>query len=364
MFGRFGSLGVVLVVAVGFIVAGGAHTGPAVANGNSSAGAAGIGNSGLVPLDSNASFVDLLGQTVVSPTLVYNGYYGGMGVNVFPILLTGDYAKAFWGVNQSILEMAPSASTFTSGMALGSVSAASQMTVNLIGASSTVYNSGDGLEAYLFVSPLNPTSWSAPYYATFPGGLNGSFENPQGSVMFPYSTTDYIAIQWDPAYGISGDMYIYLVSPGTGGVVTTSSFVVHRVDVNYVGTPSPGSYIALSASYNIPSNYLTVTVTDRTNDTLLSNFSAGLSTGNFHPGYSVGTNYYFGAGGSGNSMNGWGILSLSVTGSTPATTFPYLEVALIAVLVAAAAIFAIILVRRQRKSPTPKGGPNPPNSSP
>jgi hypothetical protein len=143
--------------------------------------------------------LDLIHHHKVAPNLVHDGF-NGTWQTYFPVLLKPKHTAQFWNTSQSILELAPKVSYgHSTGIALFEEAAAPQVTVRVIGSLSPTYSS-DGLEAYLYLSPLNTTSWAVPYYATNPEGANGAFMPCQGDMIFPYSHTPYIAAQWDPGY--------------------------------------------------------------------------------------------------------------------------------------------------------------------
>jgi hypothetical protein len=232
----------------------------------------------------------------------------------YPTLLTGSGTQVFWGTGQSILELAaPLTGGHDAGVALFNSTATSQDSINLVGAASDTYESGDGLEAYMFLSPTNLANWSIPYFATDPEGSNGTITSPEGSVIFPYSNTPYIVVQWDPAYGDSNDVHLYLVSPAASGAVSRSTIQVQNVGSGS-GTATSGNFVGLNLSYNIESDNLTGAVSDYETGAPLTTFGLNLSSVAFNPHYSPGQTYITGAGGSGNSPNGWGLLYMSTTG--------------------------------------------------
>ncbi|HYA54134.1 MAG TPA: hypothetical protein VEG42_00850, partial [Thermoplasmata archaeon] len=211
--------------------------------------------------------------------------------------------------------------------------------------------SGDGLEAYLFMSPEHATSWSTPYYATDPDGANGTFWSPQGAVLFPYSATPYVVVQWDPAYGSVNSVTLYVVTPGVDGVVTRGSIDATAIGSGLVESPVATSFIALNVTYDATHNYLQGTVVEESTGLDVVSFNASLQKLGFQPTYSVGSAYYFGAGGSGNGQNGWGLLylSLSQVGGPSSggldLVLVFLTVGIVGFAIAAAVI--IVLLRKK-----------------
>jgi len=301
--------------------------------------------------------VDLLKTDIVSSSLVYNGFANG-GTCVFPTLLTGANTTKFWPVGQSVLELAPALTTVHSaGLVMFEASSFSNQTLSLVGAASTSYNSGDGLEAYLFLSPSHAVNWSTPYYATNPEGANGTFWSPQGAVIFPYSSTPYIVVQWDPGLGALNVVNLYLVNPGYGGIVTPASITTERAGSGVVTNPTVTSFIALNVTYDLSTNSLWGTVAEENTGLAVVTFNASLTKLGFMPSYSAGSPYYFGAGGSGNGENSWGLLFLSlsqvtsVSSATPYLVWELITIGIAGMIVAAVVIF--VLIRKGKKLPVP-----------
>lgn len=327
--------------------------------------------------ESTTSVVNLLGQNYVSTALVYDGFSNG-GNSSFPTLLAGNQTTRFWSSSQSVLELAPAGHVHSAGAAIFPAVVSTSEMLQMVGAASSTYSSGDGLEAYLFMTPVHPTSGSMPYYATDPEGLNGTFETPQGSVIFPYSTTPYIVVQWDPAFGDENTAYIYLVSPLSDGTVSPATIATVQARLTPSTPPSDASYISLNVSYNLTSRFLSFVISDHLTGVwmVVSDFDLG-SVG-FLPAYSTGSRSYFGVGGSSNSVNGWGLMSLNLSSpaATPAppplsasssssNSLSTLDVVLIVIAIAATsiAIGAVVWAQRrvaQTRTPTTRDSIPPP----
>lgn len=263
----------------------------------------------------NATLVDLLDGYGLAPSLIFGGYFDATNRS-FPALLSAGASSSFWPTDGAVLELAPSlAGGHDAGIGLAPEAAAVDSYVHEIGVVSPSV-SGDGLESYLFVSPLSTSSWGFPYYATNPEGANGTFEGCQGSVIFPYSSTPYIVVQWDPAYkvapcggGGNGDFNLYVVTPGSDGTVSSG-------DIRSLGAagysngelPAAGGEINFSTSYSVTTGVLSATVTDPADALVGFTLTESLGSLGFGADVRVGSSYDFGFGGSGNRPAGWGLL--------------------------------------------------------
>ena len=280
----------------------------------------------------NLVAVDLLHQTSISNSLVLNGF---MNTNnrSFPVLLSGTSTSQFWPLSQSVLGVAPHLPGSTQGHDAGTLwfpqVGSVTMTLRAIGAfdgpgvSAGGGALGDGFEAYFLVTPPKVGNWSTPYYATDPEGANGTFLSPQGSVMFPYSTTPYIVVQWDPAHALVHPFNVYIVDPGPGGVVGQANIrgigQLGEHPFGPGGEASPYVFIHLNFTYNVKPNTLTVDVNAPSKfrsgggyiaDHLWINLSP---LGFVRPAGDLGQkSFYFGLGASGNYPTGWGLLYLSL----------------------------------------------------
>jgi len=324
---------------------------PSVSTGRPASSAACPSSTTATTSSSSQPVVNLLRKSVVSSALVYDRFAPGYPC-VVPAYLTGTDTSAFWSSPQSVLELAPTqAGMHSAGTVMFSAAAASDQTLTVEGAASSTYLSGDGLEAYLFVSPLSASNWSAPYYATSPGGANGTFVSPQGAVIFPYSSNPYVAVQWDPAYGAWNSVFLYLVSPAAGGSVLPSDIQTFQLSSSSTNAPFAYDFISLKVGYDVSSNSVTVTVTDASSSLLLvqANETLGSIAPSYHPGFSSGTYYYFGAGGSANGQNSWGLLYLSLGTSSSSSSFPVIYLVLLGLGgVAAAGVVLVVWLNRKK----------------
>ena len=273
--------------------------------------------------------VDLLnGATNVSSQLVYNGYFNSVDTS-FPTLLTGSAISRFWSLNQPVMLMAPALTLgHDTGLLLFPVSTGQGVSVNAIGSFSPTL-SGDGLEAYLMLSPTSTADWNTAFFATDPEGPNGTFPGCAGSMIFPYSSSAYLALQWEPAYTVArcasstGQFNLYLVTPGTGGVVTRSDITyVEAVGAWSGGEPAPDSFLDLSATYFRGNDSLVADVVDENDTAVNYSLSVSLEVYGFEPGYPASGTYYVGAGGSGNHPAGWGLVYLAAGNSSSVPTPP------------------------------------------
>jgi hypothetical protein len=177
--------------------------------------------------------------------------------------------------------------------------------------------------------------------------------------MFPYSSTPYIVVQWDPAFGHQDELNLYFVLPGPGGIVTASSFVPNLVGNLTGAVPNASDRISMNVTFDITTRYLAVDVTDATSATPLVRSHETVPVATVDLDFTNGTRYYFGAGASGNGVNSWGLLYLSLTPITsPSTSTPSsssgslipiddLIYGLLGGLVAAAVVLLVILNRQK-----------------
>jgi hypothetical protein len=271
--------------------------------------------------------VDLEHETYVAPSLVYNGYLN-TNDRAFPVLLIGAAAHRFWPHTRSILELAPPLPATTqghdTGLLLFRATGAPSMTLHALGAFTLDGvgggASGDGLEAYFFLTPPRVGNWNTPYYATNPEGANGTFLLPQGDVMFPYSTTPYVAVQWDPAYQDRIAFNLYVVHPESNGSVRVSDILgAGPIGRPTSALPSAHQPLWFNATYSVKTNVLTAEVSDERNPGVHYRIRANLSAYGFarpDAGKLGSSHYYFGLGGSGNYPTGWGLHYLSLSESS------------------------------------------------
>jgi len=141
------------------------------------------------------------------------------------------------------------------------------------------------------------------------------------------------------------------VTPGVDGVVTRGSIDATAIGSGLVESPVATSFIALNVTYDATHNYLQGTVVEESTGLDVVSFNASLQKLGFQPTYSVGSAYYFGAGGSGNGQNGWGLLylSLSQVGGPSSGGLDLVLVFLTVGIVgfATAAVVIIVLLRKK-----------------
>jgi hypothetical protein len=289
--------------------------------------------SGITVTNSTVTELNLLnGSTLNASGQLYRGYQGTTN-KAFPEIIAGSsLAEGVWKNFSHVLELAPPAlcscsNWHTAGVTLFSAQPGTSATLfsNITMAYyPTEGGIADGVEAYLFVSPVLRSNGTFAYLATGDAG-NNSPATREGAVIFPYSSSPYIVVQWDPEYGTNGtkaagEYNLYLVRPGTGGVVSASDITTKSDLGNGTGYyPRSGDVLAFAATYSVPTKTLTVHLFDQNNPTLLTNLSTNLSkTYSFAPAYSQTGTYDLGLGGSGNNAAGWGALSISaITAPVP-----------------------------------------------
>ncbi len=181
----------------------------------------------------NVTILNLLNNnTYVSPNLKFYNNYGYIGSSIpqypnYPTLLTSSNTSLFWQFNQSVLMCVNKGETDSSGHNAGiftynetfkgNITIDSSLAVSaLVNTSNGVFSEGDGFETYLFLNPIYIKN-STDEYMSY-----AEFYFPQGDVIFPYSLTPYIVIQWDDWRHWDGEntFNMYIVNPETNGVVT------------------------------------------------------------------------------------------------------------------------------------------------
>ncbi len=282
---------------------------------------------------SSLTEINLEHGTYVSPSLVYNGYKNTNNRD-FPVLLTGSATHRFWSVSNPVMMLAPYLPATTQGHDTGVLlfesPGAQIMTIHAVGAYSLNGpgggTAGDGFEAYFLLTPPHTGNWSTPYYATNPEGANGTLLDPQGDVMFPYSTQPYIVVQWDPVYSEPRAFNVYLVHPGGHGVVRPSDILsLGEIGIPSKAVPDPHQYLRFNASYSLKTNFLTAEVADARESGVDYRLWVNLSTYGFlrpASGDLGSSHFYFGLGGSGNYPTGWGLLYLSLSESSGVSQLP------------------------------------------
>jgi hypothetical protein len=333
----------------------------------------------------------LNGSTYVAPNLIYDGVYNTTNTT-FPALLTGSSTSKFWSTGHPVMVMAPRVSYrygHDSGLLMFPGGNGTAWDVGEVGVASPVFY-GDGFSNYFLLNPVATSNWNSDYYATNPEGPYVSTPVCSGSVIFPYSTSPYIVVQWDPSYtvaycgmGTTGAFNLYLVDPGAGGVVTASN-VTSLGPVGSFNGPIAGNddSFADSAGYSASTDWLSVTVLDEEDPTVDYQLQVDLATFGFHPTTASLPDSYLGVAAGGFDGTGWGLLyagayttngsigeyPLPSTGTAPTTsssglltTEALLEYSLVAAL-AVIVLLAVMLVWRRRPParPAPWVLPQPP----
>jgi hypothetical protein len=270
---------------------------------------------------STAQELDLLGgQNDISSSLVYEGFSNQTNTS-YPVLLNQTASNAFWSFNESVLLLAPKLTTDHDAGAVFFAGTTNQTeTVSAIG-SMISHTSGDGFEAYLGVDLTSSSNWNSQYFATYPEWTQGNTAPCQGSVIFPYSSTPYVVVQWEPAYlhsscnvytSYSGEFNIYLVSPSSN--VVTKSQIVTYPGLGGADSESllPDDLMNFTVSYSSASDAVEASVTDLVNPGIVEQAVLNLPSG-FTFGGSLGSSTYYGLGGSGNAGAAWALLSATLT---------------------------------------------------
>jgi hypothetical protein len=274
--------------------------------------------------------LDLLGgSSYVATGFVYNGFSNQTNTT-YPVLLNRSTASAFWPSNQSVLLLAPHLTTgHDAGMFLFPGTTNLTETISAVGAMSP-HRSGDGFEAYFGVTPASTASWNSQYFATYPEWTQGNTAPCQGSVIFPYSSTPYVVVQWEAAYYYggcngaspygkyySGDFNVYLVASGT----VTKAQIGTLPGLGGLSTQgiSGRDYLNFRASYSEITSTVEASVVDLNNSAVLEQATLNLSGQGFSLGETPGSSTYYGLGGSGNGGAGWALLNATLTlgGSFP-----------------------------------------------
>jgi len=309
----------------------------------------------LVPL-TPITEVDLFGGSdYVSPAMLhysfYLGYFDGYHDSTntsYPTALIGAAASEFWTRDQSVFLLAPSEplapgppgvneSGHNAGAALFPASAGQLMTISAQGVFSPQL-SGDGFEAYFMVTPESTSNWNTQYFATSPEDWPTMTTQCGGSVIFPYSSTPYVVVQWDPhcrgggcqnpltptsgCLGpLGGDFNVYLVGPSCTGPGCISTIPGVGAVGLWLSSPASGDVLNVTATYSRQTNILQAQVIDPNVATVDDGLSLNLSSYGFTP--STVSDVYDGLGGSGNDPTGWGVLSANLTVGGPSLVLPY-----------------------------------------
>ncbi len=286
----------------------------------------------LASSDWSTTPLNLLGgASHVSKSLVENGHqYSGRTTGLhkqdrsYPQLLTGSSSSPYWTGKQPVMLLGPYSDTDgTEGLLLFSTASAATVELRTVaayelGPSGSVLS--DGLTAYFFLDPTHVGNWSTPFTALGPY-LNSSSTHikSEGVQMFPYSTSPYVVVQWDPANGYSAGFNVYVVHPEPSGKVTALSVQADGQlgSTDYV-YPGPGSLIDFNVSYSATSNSVKADVRDPSDSAVMFNLSFSLNRFGFVPNYSPTVKYYVGFagdGGGGTYAASWGVYKITATGA-------------------------------------------------
>lgn len=273
----------------------------------------------------SSTLVNLVNQDYVSTSLTYQGDLNGQANSTFPVVLQSSASAAFWTTGNPVMVLAPSLTYLhDDGIALFPEDSAGPS----VGVQSIVtYNAGppgwsDGPSAYFFVSPPTSTSFAVPYFASS-SELGNKFVAWQGDLIFPFSSTPYFVVSWEPAWARSGstvgEFNIFAVQPSPNGSVAYSNITpVGGVGVSGSITTAAYDPIAFDSYYNAQSNTLSAYVQDLADSSANFSVSYDLSDLGFSPPtLSEGSTYDFAVGGSGNSPVGWGLEFLGFDTSLP-----------------------------------------------
>ncbi len=295
---------------------------------------------------SNVNFIGT--PSVINSNLILQGFCGQgatpESTTQWPILLTGQAAQQYWSPIQSndsqqVLELVGNEQNYAfwsvGTVIFDSYYNGSALTVSASGVyTSTSGGIADGYEVGMFMTPNNyiANSDGVSYWvsSTEFGGESYLFNtNPpqgvfgpltpsslQGNIMFPYSPTPYIMVQWDPVFS-QGQFDIFIVSCTNPN--TLPNFVTYSNIGNGGFEPNPGDILSLTVSYLSNTNSINASITDM-NTSQIATVTLTLPN-NFSP-PEAGTYALSIAGNSGAGSANWGLLNWEAsTGSN--STFQY-----------------------------------------
>ncbi len=255
------------------------------------------------------------GQDFVSPEISYNSYETGINTS-FPVLLDSTAASAVGFLNESVLELAPQLTDLyghDTGLTIFPSANSTQWEISADAVTSAEFN-GDGASFYFLLSPTSTANWTtAAYVAAIPPGGSGLAEC-SGDLIFPYSTTPYVVVQWEPAYqsawcgiGSVGEYNVFAVTPGANGVVTPSSIaVVGPIGENTSNVPSVHDLFNLTVAYEKENNSIQATAFDVTSSEVLADVAYNLSAVGFTPSPGA-QSPYLGVAESASERTAWGL---------------------------------------------------------
>jgi hypothetical protein len=131
----------------------------------------------------------------------------------------------------------------------------------------------------------------------------------QGSIVFPLSTTPYIALQWDPFYSTTPQFNLWIMNPSTPTNPCSSAFNPGRIGCS-IGVPAVKDTITYEVNYTSTGNMLGARVADSTSGTNCS-FKLGLSPYGFSP-PSPGKYWIFVEGNTGGLSADWTLYQVTI----------------------------------------------------
>ncbi len=207
------------------------------------------------------SFVD--GQSYQVSPLMYQGDYDATPTSMWPYDLSGHSATAYYWDNwypsaaaQAVMNMTPGTYSSVTGLAVPeagavfwsySYNAGSNVTLVavLTYANTSTGLVGHGMVFYLFLSPYrwsvsSTYNFSVVYVSS--EALSQAPSPVMGDVIFPSSSTDYLAVQFDPAWAYNQLFYTGSTGPWNVWVVTETKVGHGRhayYKLGFAPNPSP-----------------------------------------------------------------------------------------------------------------------------
>ncbi len=277
------------------------------------------------------------GQNYLAPGLSYNGFYNLTNLS-FPVLLTANAASQLGFANRSVLELAPQLN-YTYGHDTGLVmfdgGSSAQWELSADAVTSNEFN-GDGVAFYFMLTPVSTLSWNQDVYVANVSAYAG-LDQCSGDVIFPYSTTPYFVVQWEPAYqagycgqGSSGEFNVFSVNPPPSGVVSSGSIVgvVGPIGNESSGVPGPHDVFNVTVGYRVAGNEMEARVVDTNTSTILSYAALDLAEANYLPPDQAAIPAHLAVAGGASDRTGWGITFAGYStwtetnGTTPPGTPP------------------------------------------
>ncbi len=295
---------------------------------------------------SNVNFIGT--PSIINSSLVLQGFSGQgatpESTTQWPILLTGQSAQQYWSSvqpndSQQVLEMVGNEQNYAFWSVGTVIFNSSYNGSSLTVSASGVYTStsgwiADGYEVGMFMTPnsyiansnavaywVSSTEFGGESYlfnTNPPQGVFGPLTSSglQGDIMFPYSPTPYIMVQWDPVFS-QGQFDIFIVSCTNPN--TLPNFVTYSNIGNGGFEPNPGDILSLTVNYSSNTNSINASMEDM-NTSQVATVTVTLPN-NFSP-PEAGTYALSISGNSGDGSANWGLLNWNAsTGSL--STFQY-----------------------------------------